>query len=78
MPRYSACIAGAVDAEVVAVASDHAGLVKFRDAEDEGFIAVAESVRCMLLEATKKVAGNWREWEAVRGSLPQLLMVVLC
>lgn len=78
MPRYSACIPGAVDAEVMAMASDHAGLVKFRDAEDEGFIAVAESVRCMLLEATKKVAGNWREWEAVRGSLPQLLMVVLC
>lgn len=62
----------------MAIASDHAGLVKFRNAEDEGFVAVAESVQCMLREATKKVAGNWREWEAVRGSSPQSSVVVLC
>lgn len=68
MPKHSACVAGARDAAVIGVSSDHSNMVKFKSDKDEGFIAVAESLEMMIREATQTVNSNWQEWEAIRGS----------
>lgn len=68
VPRHSACVAGAVDTAVIGLSSDHSNMVKFTDEEQEGFIAVTDTLVIMLRQATYNVCSNWREWETTKGS----------
>lgn len=68
MPRHSACIPGARDSAVIAISSDHRGMVRFGSAEEDGFLAVVETLAIMLESATQKIDANWQEWETIKGS----------
>lgn len=48
-------------------------MVKFKSAEDEGFIAVAETLEIMLKnsKAALRVERNWQEWETIKSSWPR-------
>ncbi|KAL0631690.1 hypothetical protein Q9L58_009434 [Maublancomyces gigas] len=53
-PRSSACITGVRDAEVIATSSFYSNMVKFRGADDEGFMAMTEILEIMRQEAKQR------------------------
>ena len=61
VPKHSACIPGAAGAARIAIPSDHTNIVKFQDAEDEGFRKVYGELSIMLKKAVRKIEGNWKE-----------------
>ena len=61
VPKHSACISGAVGAAKVAILSDHHNMVKFKDAEDEGFRRVNGELSIMLKKAVRKMEENREE-----------------
>ena len=68
VPKLSACISGAVGAAKVAILSDHQNLVKFKDAEDEGFRRVNGELSIMLKRAVRKMEENHEELPVASGS----------
>ena len=68
VPKHSACISGAVGAAKVAILSDHHNMVKFKDAEDEGFRRVNGELSIMLKKAVRKMEENREELPAASGS----------
>ena len=68
VPKHSACISGAVGAAKVAILSDHHNMVKFKDAEDEGFRRVNGELSIMLKKAVRKTGGNREELPVASGS----------
>ena len=64
MPKYSACVPGAVGAAKIALASDHTNMAKFDCAEDEGFRKVHGELSIMLTKALRKVEENWQMLES--------------
>ena len=67
VPKHSACISGAVGAAKVAILSDHQNMVKFKDAEDEGFRRVNGELSIMLKKAVRKMEENREELPAASG-----------
>ena len=61
VPKHSACIPGAAGAARIAIPSDHTNIVKFQDAEDEGFRKVYGELSIMLKKAVREIEGNWKE-----------------
>lgn len=51
------------DAEVIATSSDHSNMVKFRGADDEGFMAVTKILEIMRQETKQRVDANREEDE---------------
>lgn len=43
-------------------------MVKFRDEEEESFMAVVDTLQIMLREAAQNVNTNWQQWETTKGS----------
>ena len=62
VPKHSACIPGAAGAARIAIPSDHTNMVKFQDAEDDGFRKVYGELSIMLKKAVRKIEGNWEEF----------------
>lgn len=46
---------------MIATFSDHSNMVKFRSADDEGFIVVTEILEIMRQEVKQRVDANWEE-----------------
>ena len=61
VPKHSACVPGALGAAKIAILSDHTNMVKFRDADDEGFRKVHGELSIMLKKALRKIEQNWEE-----------------
>ena len=61
VPKHSACIPGALGAAKIAILTDHTNMVKFRDADDEGFRKVHGELSIMLKKALPKIEQNWEE-----------------
>jgi hypothetical protein len=59
VPRASAVVAGAVDAEHIAIYADHINMVKFAVKEDGGYKTVVGQLRLMVRDANGKVAAQW-------------------
>ena len=68
VPKHSACIPGAMDAAKIAIFSDHTNIVKFKNAEDDGFRKVSGELSMMLKKAPQKIKENWEELERVKRS----------
>ena len=68
VPKHSACISGAVGAAKIAIFSDHRNMVKFKDAEDEGFRRVNGELSIMLKKAVRNMEENREELPAASGS----------
>lgn len=43
-------------------------MVRFGNAEEEGFLAVVDTLAIMLESATQRVDANWQEWKTIKGS----------
>ena len=68
VPKHSACIPGAVGAAKIAIPSDHTNMVKFQNAEDDGFRKVHAELSIMLKKALRKIEENWEELASVEHS----------
>jgi hypothetical protein len=59
VPKSSAVVPSAVDAEAIAVNANHHDMVKFSSETDEGFETVAGHLMLMAERACSKVSRNW-------------------
>ena len=59
VPKSSAVVSGAVDAEAIAITDNHINMVKFPSETDEGFETVAGHLILMVEKACAKVSRNW-------------------
>ena len=59
VPKSSAVVPGAVDAEAIAIMENHTNMVKFASGADSGFRKVAGHLILMVEEAPAKVLRNW-------------------
>lgn len=68
VPRASAVVAGAADAEPIAIYADHINMVKFAAKEDGGYKTVVGQLRLLARDANGKVAARWEaEWRVDAG-----------
>ncbi|KAF7502238.1 hypothetical protein GJ744_006309 [Endocarpon pusillum] len=59
VPRFSAVIAGAADAESVAINADHINMVKFASREDDGYKKISGHLQLLAQEAPHAVGARW-------------------
>jgi hypothetical protein len=59
VPKSSAVVPGAVNAEAIAIMDNHINMVKFASGADGGFRRVAGHLALMVEEAPAKVLKNW-------------------
>ena len=59
VPRASAVVPGATDAEPIAIHADHIHMVKFTSKEDDGYKTVVGQLRLMVRDANGRVAARW-------------------
>lgn len=64
MPKYSAVIPGAVNAEEIPISENHRNMVRF-PSENNGFMKVSQHLNIMVDEATEKIEERWNEYEGV-------------
>ncbi len=61
MPRPSAVVPGAADAESIAIPADHLNMVKFSSREDGGYEKVSEHLWLLAEEAPDAISARWAE-----------------
>ncbi|KAH0541264.1 hypothetical protein FGG08_004269 [Glutinoglossum americanum] len=61
VPKSSAVIPGAVDAEQIAIMADHINMAKYPSAEDSEFRKVSGHLLLMANGCTSKIEMNWRD-----------------
>jgi hypothetical protein len=66
VPKSSAAVPGAVNAEAIPVNKDHIGMSKFESPEDEDFQTICGHLQIMVREAPNKMAERWSR-EKVQG-----------
>ena len=66
MPRSSAVVPGAADAESIAIPADHLNMVKFASREDVGYERVSEHLWLLAKEAPDAISARWREQDKIR------------
>ena len=69
VPKYSAVIPGAINAEEIALPADHRNIVKFFSLEDEGFKKVSGRTALAAKGALDEIRENRKIWEDIKGSL---------
>jgi hypothetical protein len=61
VPRASAIVPGAVDAEPIVIHADHVNMVKFSSKEDNGYKTVSGHLRIMADSANDVISSRWGE-----------------
>ena len=61
MPRASAVVPGAVDAEPIAIHADHINMVKFMSKEGNSYKTVSGHLRIMAQSASSVIPSRWEE-----------------
>ena len=69
VPKSSAVVPGAVDAEPIAIMADHKKMAKFSSNIDDGFRQIAGHLKLMTEEAAEKVSRNWEQERAVENGM---------
>jgi hypothetical protein len=59
VPRASAIVPGAADAEPIIIHADHINMVKFASKEDNGYRTVSGHLRIMVQGASDVIAARW-------------------
>ena len=59
MPRASAVVPGAVDAEPIVIHADHINMVKFGSKEDSGYKTVSGNLQVLAEKAGGVVSSRW-------------------
>ncbi|KAL9103273.1 MAG: hypothetical protein Q9163_001675 [Psora crenata] len=65
VPRESAVVPGAVDAEPIAIHADHLNMVRFMSKEHNGYRTVSGHLRIMAESACNVIASRWEEEERI-------------
>ena len=65
MPRSSAVVPGAADAESIAIPADHLNMVKFASREDGGYEKVSEHLWLLVEEAPNAISVRWAEQDKI-------------
>lgn len=74
MPKASAVVPGAADAESVAIPADHLNMVKFASREDEGYKKVSGHLQLLAEEAPNVIGMRWEEQNRIKiGTVPFLV-----
>ncbi|CCF34156.1 pfs domain-containing protein [Colletotrichum higginsianum] len=63
VPRSSAVVFGATNAEEVALAADHSTMAKFTSLQDRNFRKVGDRIVLLFRSAGLATRGNWARWE---------------
>ena len=66
MPRSSAVVPGAADAESIAIPADHLNMVKFASREDGGYEKVSEHLWLLAEEAPDAISARWAEQDKIK------------
>ena len=66
MPRSSAIVPGAADAESIAIPADHLNMVKFTSREDGGYEKVSDHLRLLAEEAPDAISARWAEEDKIK------------
>lgn len=61
VPKSSAVVPGAADAEPIAIHADHINMAKFASKEDSGYRTVSGHLRIMAESADKAITLRWAE-----------------
>lgn len=61
VPRASAVVPGAADAEPIVIDADHINMVKFASREDNGYRTVSGHLRIMAQDAGEIISSRWEE-----------------
>lgn len=74
MPKASAVVPGAADAESVAIPADHLDMVKFASREDGGYKKVSGHLQLLAEEAPNVIGMRWEEQNRIKiGTVPILV-----
>jgi hypothetical protein len=65
VPRASAVVPGAADAEPIVIHADHINMVKFASKDDGGYRTVSGHLRIMARSATNVITERWEEEDRV-------------
>ena len=74
MPRPSAVVPGAADAESIAIAADHLNMVKFASREDGGYEKVSGHLYLLAEEAPDAISARWTEQEKIKNGTEATLV----
>ena len=61
VPKASAVVPGAVDAEVIAIHADHINMVKFASRESSGYQTVSGHLQIMVESFNEVITSRWAE-----------------
>ena len=61
VPKASAVVPGAADAEPIVIHADHINMAKFASKEDSGYRTVSGHLRVMAEDAGEAIALRWAE-----------------
>lgn len=70
VPKFSAVIPGAVNAEEIAINKNHVGMVRFHSDTDEGFKKISLILGLMVSEAAPRIENKLRLHDAQRRMEP--------
>lgn len=74
VPRASAVVPGAADAESIAIPANHIGMVKFDSREDGGYEKVSGHLWLLANKAPAVIAARWEGLDRIRkGTVPELV-----
>jgi hypothetical protein len=65
VPRASAVVPGAADAESLVIHADHIRMVKFESKENSGYKTVSGHLRVMAQRASGVIHSRWEEEKSV-------------
>ncbi|KAF8066996.1 hypothetical protein FPV67DRAFT_1416824 [Lyophyllum atratum] len=67
VPKYSAVVPGATDAESIPLYKDHVGMAKFESENDGDFGTIASHLINMVNAASSKIAKQWESYDRQEG-----------
>ncbi len=66
VPKTSAVVPGAADAEPIAIPADHLNMVKFASSEDGGYENVSGHLWLLAEEAPGAISLRWAEQDTIK------------
>ena len=74
MPKASAVVPGAADAESIAIPADHLNMVKFASREDSGYKRVSGHLLLLAEKASDVIGARWDEQNKIKNGMKQILV----
>lgn len=72
VPRASAVVLGATNAEAIAIPANHQNMVRFASREDGAYERVSEPLQLMAEDAPSAIIERWKEEDRARNGMNAL------